>query len=85
MGSLDLLIQANNHIQTQSNHLTYGFLRLTHPSQHKDALHSQLQVLGLYKNVLWTKNEISERENHSCEKIIFQKHLWASQGQKRTP
>ena len=57
MGSLDLLSQANNHIQTQSNHLTDGFLGLTQPSQHKDALHSQIQVLGMDKNVLGTKIE----------------------------
>ena len=43
MGFLDLLNQANNQIQTQSNHLTDGFLGLTQPIQHKDitSKHSQ--------------------------------------------
>ena len=59
MGCLDLLSQANIHIKTvkptyswvsqtakATSQITVGFLGLTQPSQHKDALPSKIQVLG---------------------------------------
>ena len=62
MGSLELLIQANNHTQTLSYDLTNGFLGLTQPSQHKDALHSKIQLLGMKEKHSSTKNELVEGE-----------------------
>ena len=34
-----------------------GFLGLTQPSQHKDALHNKIPLLGMGKNVMGSQNE----------------------------
>ena len=67
MDSLDLLIQANNHTQTLSYDLTDGFLGLTQPSQHKDALHSKIQLLGMKEKHSSTKNKLIKWEKTPWE------------------
>ena len=39
------------------SHLTDGFLGLTQPSQHKDALRSKIPLLGMDKHAMGSRNE----------------------------